>query len=73
MLEANADILNSLERFYRSLMRNTDFELRKDQECKRAVSEFVLQMQAFRHEFKMHSARAKTLGKITADRKNLVS
>ncbi|KAH6661992.1 hypothetical protein B0J14DRAFT_611404 [Halenospora varia] len=72
MLEANADILGSLERFYRGLMANTDFELRRNAECKRAVSEFILQIQAFRHEFKMHSARAKTLGKITADRKNLV-
>lgn len=73
MLEANADILQSLEKFYQNLMLNPDFDLKDDERCKVALADFLLQLQDFGHEFKMHAARAVTLGKITADRKNLVS
>jgi hypothetical protein len=72
MLDANADILESLAKFYQSLMTNDDFELRNNGRCKRSVADFVQQLQDYGHDFKMHAARAKTLGKITADRKNLV-
>ncbi|KAL2075032.1 hypothetical protein VTL71DRAFT_8812 [Oculimacula yallundae] len=72
MLNANADILEMLERFYARLMRNPNFPLKDNESCKIAIEEFFTQIQDFRQEFKMHASRAKTLGQITADRKNLV-
>ncbi|KAH7419606.1 hypothetical protein BKA64DRAFT_651264 [Cadophora sp. MPI-SDFR-AT-0126] len=72
MLNANADILESLEKFYSRLMKNAHFPLRGDEDCKVAIEDFSMQLQDFRQEFTMHASRAKTLGQITADRKNLV-
>ena len=72
MLDANADILQSLARFYEGLMKNNDFPLKGEDYCTRAVADFIQQLQDYYHDFRMHSARARTLGKITADRKNLV-
>jgi hypothetical protein len=73
MLDANAEILKGLVDFYLGLMNNDDFTLKNDNKCKRAVDDFRLQLQGYCHDFKLHAARARTLGKITADRKNLVS
>lgn len=73
MLDANADILESISKFYTNLIKNDDFELKTDLHCVKAVAKFVQQLDDYRHDFKMHASRAKTLGKITADRKNLVS
>jgi hypothetical protein len=72
MINANADILLSLARFYQDLMANEGFDLRDDLLCKRAVADFLVELQDCVHDFKMHSDRTATLGKITADRKNLV-
>lgn len=72
MLDANLDIMQSLIKFYQGLMKNDDFELKDVERCKRAVSTFVQQLEDYGHDFKMNAARARTLGKITADRKNLV-
>jgi hypothetical protein len=72
MLDSNARILESLERFYADLMKNDDFELRNDARCKRAVADFSIQIKDFIHDVKIQSDRASTLSRITADRKNLV-
>jgi hypothetical protein len=72
MLDANAEILTSLSNFYERLMQNDNFELKDNNECKLAVADFLPQLQDFIHQFKMHAARATTLSKITADRKELV-
>jgi len=72
LLDANAEIFTSLQKYYRSLMQNADFDLRSSEACKRATDDFLLQLGDYTHDMKMLSDRAKTLAKITADRKNLV-
>jgi len=72
MLEANGEVLESLHEFYTKLMTNVDFDLRNSDVCRRALSSFRSQLRDSIHDFKMHTARAKTLSKMTADRKNLV-
>jgi Mg2+ and Co2+ transporter CorA len=72
MLRANAGILESIATFYQELMHNADFPLRTDAECQRAVADFLVDLRDDISDFKLHVDRAQTLGKITADRKNLV-
>jgi hypothetical protein len=71
-LDANARILRSVESFYSNLMKITEFELYSSLRCQRAVAELSAQLRIFINETEMHCARAKTLGKIMADRKALV-
>lgn len=72
MLRANAGILESIATFYQELMQNIDFQLRNDPHCQRAVADFMMELRDYIHDFQLHVDRAQTLGKITADRKNLV-
>lgn len=77
MLDANVSILESIHSFYQGLMDvnnpNTNFDpLRHSSACRDALADFALQMREFTHDFRMHGARARTLAKITADRKDLV-
>lgn len=72
-LDANAKVLESLNCFYASLVKNEDFELRTNSTCRRAISDFSVQLRDFIYDTKMFSDRASTLAKITADRKSLVS
>jgi len=53
-------------------MENKDFELYSNDRCKRAVAELSAQLRLFINETQMHCERARTLGKIMADRKTLV-
>ncbi|CZT53096.1 uncharacterized protein RSE6_14535 [Rhynchosporium secalis] len=69
MLNANAEILDSLEKFYTRLMKNAHFPLKDNDKSKVAIDDFSMQLQDYYHEFRMHASRAKTLGQITADRK----
>lgn len=73
MLEANHSILETLDKFYCDLMKNEEFELRTVDVCKRAAAEFSMQLKDYIHDAKMNADRARTLLKITADRKSLVS
>jgi hypothetical protein len=73
MMDANANILDSLDKSYNALMNHEDFELKDNERCKKALADFSLQLRDFVHDFQMHASRPKTLGRITADRKNLVS
>ncbi|KAH8894395.1 hypothetical protein GQ53DRAFT_745072 [Thozetella sp. PMI_491] len=72
MLHANADILKTVAAFYTDLMKKDDFDLGQNDAVKHAVAEFLLQLQDSVRDFEMQAKRAQTLGKITADRKNLV-
>lgn len=71
-LDANAKVLESLNCFYASLVKNEDFELGTNAACKRATADFTVQLRDFIYDTKMFSDRASTLAKITADRKSLV-
>jgi hypothetical protein len=72
MLNANAEILDSLRRFYKRLMTTESFAPSKDAGCQEAVTDFILQLDNFIQDFRLHSSRANTLKTIIADRKNLV-
>ncbi|OIW32047.1 hypothetical protein CONLIGDRAFT_652875 [Coniochaeta ligniaria NRRL 30616] len=72
MLRANGGILESITTFYQELMQNHDFPLRNDPDCQRAIADFMVELRDYMHDFQLHVDRAQTLGKITADRKNLV-
>jgi hypothetical protein len=72
MLNANAEILESLRRFYKGLMTTESFIPSKSAACQEAVADFILQLDNFIQDFKLHSSRANTLKTIIADRKNLV-
>ncbi|KAJ0107648.1 hypothetical protein J7T55_010253 [Diaporthe amygdali] len=71
-LDANAKVLESLNCFYASLVKNEDFELGTNAACKRATADFTVQLRDFIYDTKMFSDRASTLAKITADRKSLI-
>ena len=71
ILEANADVLTSIRRFYERLADNVDFPLGKS--CREDVLAFTMQVDDMIYDSKMQIARAKVLVRITADRKNLVN
>ncbi|XMA09782.1 hypothetical protein WAI453_002573 [Rhynchosporium graminicola] len=62
MLNANAEILDSLEKFYTRLMKNAHFPLKDNDKSKVAIDDFSMQLQDYYQEFRMHASRAKTLG-----------
>jgi hypothetical protein len=72
MMMANAQILESLTSFYSDLIENSNFPLAKNLACQAAVAELTIELRDLVHEFERDVVRARTLGKITADRKMLV-
>jgi hypothetical protein len=71
VLEANADVLESLRSYYRALLDNSEFAMRDS--CREDVLSFATQIDNMIYDSKMQVARAKVLVRITSDRKALVS
>ncbi|KAJ2898552.1 hypothetical protein MKZ38_003843 [Zalerion maritima] len=73
MVESNVQILLSLQKFYSKLASNPRFSLaHQNQDCQDALADFDMQLDDYIQDFRMHAARARTLSKITADRKGPV-
>ncbi|KAI9795256.1 MAG: hypothetical protein M1833_007278 [Piccolia ochrophora] len=70
ILEANADVLKALCKFYETLKENQDFPPRRT--CYENINIFSTQVDDIIYDSKMQVSRAKLLVRITADRKNLV-
>jgi hypothetical protein len=71
ILDANAHVLTSLRKFYKRLLGNDDFLLRKT--CREDVLVFATRIDDMICDLNMQMARAKLLVQIIRDRKNLVS
>lgn len=72
MLEANNDIMQSLSKFYDTLLKNDAFDAVLKVQCKEDVRDFVAQINDMMYDANMQIRRGKLLVKITADRKALV-
>ncbi|KAL8668913.1 MAG: hypothetical protein Q9168_006473 [Polycauliona sp. 1 TL-2023] len=70
VLQANTEVLASLQRFYEALLDNDDFTL-KDA-CRDDIMAFAKQMAEMIHDSSMQIARAKLLVQIVSDRKDLI-
>lgn len=70
VLEANADVLESLRTYYKALLDNSEFGLRHS--CREDVLSFAMQIDNMIYDSKMQVARAKVLVRITSDRKSLI-
>jgi len=74
ILEANADVLTALRKFYyESLMRHKDFPASLKTACEDDVLQFATQLDDMIYDAKMQISRAKLLVRIISDRKSLVS
>lgn len=70
ILETNAHVLNSLRKFYESLVKRKEFP--PGRHCREDVSAFSTQVNEMIYDSRMHIVRAKLLVQIVADRKTLV-
>lgn len=70
ILETNAHVLNSLRKFYESLVKSKDFP--PGRHCREDVSAFSTQVNEMIYDSRMHIVRAKLLVQIVADRMTLV-
>lgn len=71
VLEANANVLTSLRKFYEGLVKTNDFPLK--QTCLDDVVDFASQVNDMIYDANMQILRTKLLLRITTDRKSLVS
>ncbi|KAA6407954.1 MAG: hypothetical protein FRX48_08305 [Lasallia pustulata] len=71
ILETNAHVLNSLRKFYESLVKSKDFP--PGRHCREDVSAFSTQVNEMIYDSRMHIVRAKLLVQIVADRMTLIS
>jgi len=72
VLEANVEVLLSLQGFYERLVKRKDFPKPLRDSCEEGLLNFVAQLQDRIYDSKMHISRTKLLVRITADRKSLV-
>ena len=72
VLEANAEILGSIRRFYRDLIARKDFPSTLKSACEDDLAVFFSQLDEIINDFHMQIARAKLLVHIISDRKELV-
>jgi Mg2+ and Co2+ transporter CorA len=72
VLEANANILRSLRKFYFNLVSRKDFPDTLKASCEDHLYAFFSQLDEITSEFDMQLARAKLLVNITSDRKQLI-
>lgn len=70
VLQANSDVLKSLQRFYERLLENQHFPLKAA--CREDILDFAMQIEDMIYDSNMQVARAKVLVQITEDRKTLV-
>lgn len=71
VLESNIDIFSSLVKFYQGLANNAHFPLSTI--CAEDVASFLYQMEDMTSELRLQISRARTLLKVSNDRKELVS
>jgi hypothetical protein len=71
ILEANAEVVTSLRKFYERLVTREPFSLTNTYVDD--VDAFAVQLDNMIYDLKMQISRAKLLVRITADRKKLVS
>ena len=70
-MESNVSVLTSLSQFYERLGRNKDFPL--NQSCEENIISFSVQINDLIYDSQNQIARANVLGRITADRKAMVT
>lgn len=73
VLESNADIMTSMGKFYSSILADDDFPAGERAGCRRIAGSFASQLEELIYDTKTQVARARTLAKIIADRKAVVS
>lgn len=72
VLEANANILRSLHKFYTDVAVRKDFPTTLRIACEDDLNTFLSQLESITDDFDMQIARAKLLVNIISDRKELV-
>jgi hypothetical protein len=72
VLEANAEILVSIRKFYAELVVRKDFPGALKTDCEDDLDSFFAQIDEIINDFRMQIARAKLLVNIISDRKELV-
>jgi hypothetical protein len=72
VLEANTEVVSSLQRYYRALAERRDFPQSLKDNCRDDITEFLAHLDEVVYDFKAHAARAKLLASSVRDRRELV-
>lgn len=73
VLESNADNMESLLEFYRSVVEDEEFPAEEQKLCSSSVNRFCSQLHELIYDIKMQTRRAKVLVKTVSDRKAIVN
>lgn len=73
VLEANIEVVSSLQRYYRALAKRRDFPPTLKDRCRDDITAFLAHLDEVVCDFKSHTSRAKLLASSIRDRKELVS
>ncbi|EXF83687.1 hypothetical protein CFIO01_00829 [Colletotrichum fioriniae PJ7] len=71
-MESNVNILKLLQRFYKDLLKDSDFPQRERRACQQGVKNFCFQLEELICEMQMQIARARVLMKVLAERKTML-
>ncbi|KAK1495486.1 hypothetical protein CTAM01_08615 [Colletotrichum tamarilloi] len=71
-MESNVNILKLLQRFYKDLLKDSDFPQRERRACQQGVKNFCSQLEELICEMQMQIARARVLMKVLAERKMML-